>query len=103
MEKRKPHYDLATIQADVVRLGVSAFTKSAMDGGRVLGLSSTVMLQVVSELRRSDFFKSMTTYANHAIWQDVYCPTLWGDVELYVKVTCRPQGPPVISFKRRTE
>jgi hypothetical protein len=32
MEKLKPHYDLARIQADVARLGVAAFTKSALDG-----------------------------------------------------------------------
>lgn len=103
MEKQRPHYDLPTIQADVARLGVSAFTKSAMDGGRALGLNTTDMLQVVSELRRSDFFKSMTTYANHAVWQDVYYPRLSVGVELYVKVTQRPEGPPVISFKRRSE
>ncbi|AVX11483.1 type II toxin-antitoxin system MqsR family toxin [Pseudomonas aeruginosa] len=103
MEKKKPHYDLATIQADVARLGASAFTKSAMDGGRALGLSTTAMLQVISQLSRKDFYKSMTTHADHTIWQDVYYPASPSGVELYVKVTYRLQGPPVISFKRRTE
>ena len=33
VEKRKPHYDLTLIQADVARLGLAAFTKTALDGG----------------------------------------------------------------------
>ena len=103
MEKKKPHYDLATIQADVARLGASAFTKTAMDGGRALGLSTTAMLQVISKLSRKDFYKSMTTHADHKIWQDVYYPTLPSGVELYVKGTYPLQKPPLISFKRRTE
>jgi hypothetical protein len=37
MEKRTPHYDLARIQAEVMKLGVAAFTKAALDGGRTIG------------------------------------------------------------------
>ncbi|MGY4531802.1 motility quorum-sensing regulator/GCU-specific mRNA interferase toxin [Pseudomonas sp. TE3786] len=103
MEKSKPHYSLVTIQADVSRLGVAAFTKTALDGGRAMGLSSAAMLDVIGALRRSDFYKSMTTHADHTIWHDVYFPTLPDGVVLYVKVTYRLQGPPVISFKRRTQ
>jgi motility quorum-sensing regulator/GCU-specific mRNA interferase toxin len=40
MEKRVAHYDLALAQADVARLGVAAFTKAALDGGRAMGLMS---------------------------------------------------------------
>lgn len=37
-------------------------------------------------LKPSDFYKSMTTYADHTIWQDVYRPsTKAGDV--YLKLT----------------
>jgi hypothetical protein len=31
-------YDLAHVQADVARLGAAAFTKTALDGGRTMGL-----------------------------------------------------------------
>lgn len=103
MEKGKPHYDLTTLQLDVLKLGAAAFTKTALDGGRDLGLSSAEMVEVVNALRRSDFYKSMTTHADHTVWQDVYYPTLADGVVLYVKVTYRVQGPPVISFKRRTQ
>ncbi|WP_337058287.1 type II toxin-antitoxin system MqsR family toxin [Pseudomonas sp. USHLN015] len=102
MEKRKPHYDLEVVKVDVARLGVAAFTRSALDGGRALGLTSAEMLAIVQGLSRRVFYKSMTTYADSRLWQDVYHPTTDCGIELYVKVTCRPEGPPVISFKERT-
>ena len=44
------------------------------------------MLAVVLALKPADFYKSMTTYADHTIWQDVYRPkTPTGDV--YLKLT----------------
>ena len=44
MEKRTPHYDLAAVKVEVARLRASAFTKTALDGGRALGLTSGEML-----------------------------------------------------------
>jgi len=44
------------------------------------------MLALVLALKPADFYKSMTTYADHTIWQDAYCPkTPAGDV--YLKLT----------------
>jgi motility quorum-sensing regulator/GCU-specific mRNA interferase toxin len=44
------------------------------------------MVAVVLELKSADFYKGMTTYADHTIWQDVYRPkTSAGDV--YLKLT----------------
>lgn len=44
------------------------------------------MLTVVTELTAVDFYKSMTTHADHTVWQDVYRPSTWaGDV--YLKLT----------------
>jgi motility quorum-sensing regulator/GCU-specific mRNA interferase toxin len=44
------------------------------------------MVAVVASLTMKDFYKSMTTYADHTIWQDVYRPkTSAGDV--YLKLT----------------
>jgi motility quorum-sensing regulator / GCU-specific mRNA interferase toxin len=100
VEKRSPHYDLARIQADVRRLGVTAFTKTALDGGRAMGLTSAEMLAVVASLGRSDFFKSMTTYADHRVWQDVYHSATSVRKEAYIKLTLR-DGAPVIQFKER--
>ena len=100
MEKRTPHYDLARIQGDVARLGAAAFTKTALDGGRRMGLTSAEMLAVIAHLSRRDFYKSMTTYADHQIWQDVYVVTTPAKKDAYIKVTLRDNAP-VIQFKER--
>lgn len=100
VEKRTPHHDLARVQADVARLGAAAFTKTALDGGRGMGLTSGEMLAVIAALSRRTFYKSMTTYADHRVWQDVYhAPTPAGKVA-YIKITLRDRTP-VIQFKEK--
>jgi motility quorum-sensing regulator/GCU-specific mRNA interferase toxin len=98
MEKCTPHYDLAHIQVEVVRLGAAAFTKSALDGGRSMGLTSADMLAVIASLARREFYKSMTTYADHRVWQDVYHAATPARKDAYIKITLRGLAP-VIQFK----
>ena len=63
-------------------------------------MNDTDVVAVVQGLTISDFDKSMTSYADHRIWQDVYRPVVGGD-ELYVKFTLDAQGAYVlISFKK---
>ncbi|MBV4475856.1 type II toxin-antitoxin system MqsR family toxin [Pseudomonas sp. B2M1-30] len=101
MEKNTPHYNLAVIKEDVRRLGREAFTRTARNTGRDLGLSLNEMQQVVFELNSRMLYKSMTTYSDHRVWQDVY-HTTWNDLEIYIKVTyCTGSEPPVISFKEK--
>lgn len=100
MEKRTPHYDLAHIQADVVRLGAAAFTKTAMDGGRTMGLTTAEMLMVIASLSRRQFYKSMTSYADHRVWQDVYHAATPVRRDAYIKITLRSTTP-VIQFKEK--
>lgn len=100
MEKRRPHYDLAQIQAAVARLGAAAFTRTALDGGRAMGLTTAEMLDVIAAITNRLFFKSMTTHVNHRVWQDVYhAPTPVRRVA-YIKITLR-DGAPVIQFKEK--
>ncbi len=100
MEKRTPHYHLARIQADVARLGAAAFTKTALDGGRTMGLTTAEMLAVIASLTRRDFHKSMTTYADHRVWQDVYHAATPIRRDAYIKITLRGTAP-VIQFKEK--
>ena len=100
MEKAKPHHDLAHVQADVANLGAAAFTKSALDGGRTMGLTTAEMLTVIASLSRHEFYKSMTTYADHRIWQDVYHAITPNRKEAYIKITLRGTTP-VIQFKEK--
>ena len=85
MEKRTPHCKLpiikALIEAEKVRM-----TASAIVGAQALGFDREDMVEVILALSPTDFFKSMTTYADHTIWQDVYrSSTPLGDV--YLKLT----------------
>ncbi|WP_277760683.1 type II toxin-antitoxin system MqsR family toxin [Pseudomonas sp. A34-9] len=100
MEKNTPHYDLAVIKAEVRRLGRQAFTKTAEKTGLDLGFDFTEMQEIVFELQNRMLYKSMTTYDDHRVWQDVYHINSQG-LEIYIKVTYRTGGPPVISFKEK--
>lgn len=59
---------------------------SALRGAAALGLDFNAMIAVVATLRPQDFHKSMTTHADHRIWQDVYRPTT-SVGQVYVKPT----------------
>jgi len=101
MEKNTPHYDLVVIKEDVMRLGTRAFTRTAQGNGFALGLDLIGMQEVILKLQRNMLYKSMTTYDDHRVWQDVYHINSH-DLEIYIKVSYRPGGrPPVISFKEK--
>lgn len=98
MEKKTPHYKLAQAQA-LVTQGAYRATMSARTGAAALGLGLDEMLAVVLALTRADFDKSMTTHADHTVWQDVYKPsTVVGPV--YLKLTVIDDVL-IVSFKER--
>ena len=85
MEKRTPHCKLVIVKA-LVSAGKYRTTQTARAGAIELGFDLDDMLAVVKSLTSADFYKSMTTHADHSIWQDVYRPnTRAGDV--YLKLT----------------
>lgn len=85
MEKRTPHCRLAEVK-DLVEAGKVRTTHAARAGANELGLALSDMLEVVMALTTADFYKSMTTHADHTVWQDIYRPsTQAGDV--YLKLT----------------
>ncbi|MDP2123757.1 MAG: type II toxin-antitoxin system MqsR family toxin [Parvibaculum sp.] len=85
MEKRKPHHDLVLVRA-LISAGKVRTTQAARAGATALGLDYRSMLAVVETLTLRDFHKSMTTHADHRVWQDVYRPkTHAGDI--YLKLT----------------
>jgi len=45
------------------------------------------MCAVVLVLTPADFYKSMTTHADHTVWQDVYQAKTADGVEVYIKLT----------------
>lgn len=101
MEKKKPHYLLPEVRRVVETRGVNAFTATALTGAAALGLSGEQAVDVVLGLKQKDFYKSMTTYADHTIWQDVYHTSLKSGLMAYIKVTLRENGTVVIQFKEK--
>ena len=96
MEKPVPHCKLALVKS-LVKVGKVRTTQTARAGATTLGLEFSDMLDVVMALAPADFYKSMTTHADHTVWQDVYRPrTLAGDV--YLKLTVM-DGLLIVSFK----
>jgi motility quorum-sensing regulator / GCU-specific mRNA interferase toxin len=85
MEKSKPHCALQTVKA-LIEAGKVRSTMSALAGANAMGFDFAEMLDIIKALTLKDFYKSMTTHADHRIWQDVYHPsTPAGDV--YMKLT----------------
>lgn len=85
MEKRTPHCKLSAVKA-LIEVGKVNSTMSALTGGAALGFDFAGIVGVVMALTPADFYKSMTTHADHKVWQDVYRPhTAAGEV--YLKLT----------------
>ncbi len=98
MEKSTAHYKLVQVQALIAAKRIR-FTTSASQGYRGMGLSRREAVELVQRLGPTDFYKSMTTYSDHGIWQDVYHPcTPYGS--LYLKLTVVSEVL-VVSFKER--
>lgn len=55
------------------------------------------MLETVLSLSSQDFYKSMTTYKDHRVWQDVYHATANAD-DVYLKLTIL-EDVLIVSFK----
>ena len=98
MEKGAPHCRLPAVKA-LIEAGQVRATASAFLGARELGINDLAgMCAVVLTLTAADFYKSMTTHADHRIWQDVYrAKTASGD-RVYLKLSVMDDVL-IVSFK----
>lgn len=87
MEKGVPHCKLSIVKA-LVEAGQVRATASAYSGARELGINDLAgMCDVVLALTPANFYKSMTTHADHRVWQDVYRAITASGDEVYLKLT----------------
>jgi len=85
-EKRKPTYDLEAIKSAFSTVEGLNATGSAIRGAAALGFGRREIVSAIQSVDRKHFSKSMTSYADHRVWQDVYyVPSEQGT--LYVKFT----------------
>jgi motility quorum-sensing regulator/GCU-specific mRNA interferase toxin len=87
MEKHTAHCKLHIVKA-LIEAGRVTATATATASARAVGINTLQgMCDVVLSLTITNFYKSMTTHADHRIWQDVYHGESSEGVALYVKLT----------------
>ncbi len=87
MEKSVPHCKLTVVKA-LIGLGKVNATASAFEEALELGIGNLDgMCAVVMSLTPDNFYKSMTTHADHKIWQDVYHAKTTTSADVYLKLT----------------
>jgi motility quorum-sensing regulator / GCU-specific mRNA interferase toxin len=99
MEKSTPHCKLTRVK-ELIAAGQYRATNSALSSANAFDFDLLKMVEVVCALTNTDFFKSMTTYADHTVWQDVYKPTAGDGVKLYIKLTV-VEDVLIVSFKEQ--
>ena len=85
MEKNKPHCPLQRGK-ELISEGRFNMTKTATASAAALDFTEEAVMQELLALNRGEFYKSMTTYNNHKVWQDVYRHASAVGM-LYVKLT----------------
>ncbi len=81
MEKHNPSYSLEEFKNSNFEI-----TKTAQRTALELEFDEEDIRRIVSTMQPKHFYKSMTSYANHKIWQDVYHVPC-GNLILYIKFT----------------
>ncbi|HIB69156.1 MAG TPA: type II toxin-antitoxin system MqsR family toxin [Phycisphaerales bacterium] len=85
-EKRKPTHCLDSFKEEFSDENNLNFTRTALLSAFELGFSRFEIVEVIQTMEKEHFYKSMTSHANHKIWQDVYhVPSEQG--VLYIKFT----------------
>jgi len=100
MEKRVRTDDLEDIKIIFSSKEKLRVTSTALRDARAMGFSQQDMVDAIQQLKRTDFVKSMTTHANHRVWQDVY-NTEFNGYLLYIKFQVDEMGHFIISFKEK--
>jgi motility quorum-sensing regulator / GCU-specific mRNA interferase toxin len=86
-EKLKPTYDLVTFKQAFSSVDRLAVTSVALQGAVALGLDRQGIVDAIQTMEGRHFYKSMTSYADSKVWQDVYHVPLPSLVVAYVKFT----------------
>lgn len=77
----RPTYDLEKFKSSEFSI-----TSTALKGAAALGLDTKGIKSVIKTMQPKHFYKSMTSLANHKVWQDVY-HVPYNNTTLYIKFT----------------
>jgi motility quorum-sensing regulator/GCU-specific mRNA interferase toxin len=93
MEKQKPHYELKKFKKLFSDSKTRLITKTAQQGAATMGyMDEADILSVIKRLGPDYFYKSMTSYQNPKLWQDVYRYQDDEDRSLYIKLQISIDG-----------
>ena len=97
MDKYTPTYNLEKFKRSNFSITTTALMSAAEIGFDIDGIC-----EVVSTMKRSQFYKSMTSKYNHKLWQDVY-HVPFGKYLLYIKFTTEQEISEfrLLSFKEK--
>ena len=102
-EKKTPTHDLEAIKTKFSTVGALNLTGTALRTATELGLSRQDIVDTIQKIERKNFFKSMTSYADSKVWQDVYYVP-HEEISLYVKFTLDVVTEfKLLSFKENTK
>lgn len=93
-------YNLKAIKLAFSSIKNLRVTATALKNAREMGFSLQDMIDAIQQLTHKDFVKSMTTYNDHRIWQDVY-NTEFNGFSIYIKFQLDDLGYFIISFKEK--
>jgi motility quorum-sensing regulator/GCU-specific mRNA interferase toxin len=85
-EKKKPTDALEAFKAAFAGPDQRRATGMAIKGAAALGVGRAEIVDMIQTMQRPHFYKSMNSFGDHRLWQDVYhVPSAAG--LLYVKFT----------------
>ncbi len=100
MDKPRPTYNLEDIKEAFSSESLLRITRTARKSVREMGLRESDVISAIQQLESSNFYKSMTSYQDHRVWQDVYHAE-YEELILYLKFTIDFEGFFVLSFKEK--
>ena len=102
-EKSKPAYDLHSVKREFSTVGKLKATGTAVRGALSLDFGREEMVAAIQSIEGGHFVKSMTSYRDHTVWQDVYHVPFEAGV-LYIKFSKDDAtGYKLLSFKDRDD
>jgi len=102
-EKRKPHYVLSDFKVLFRNENTRVITQIAHKGAVSEGyMTIEDIVGVIDRLCSEHFFKSMTTYQSHKIWQDVY-KFVDEEKKLYIKLQFSVDGDKAVLIQMKKD
>jgi len=102
-EKHKPHYVLSDFKVLFRNENTRVITQIAHKGAVAEGYMTIEDIEgVIDRLCSEHFFKSMTTYQSHKIWQDVY-KFVDEEKKLYIKLQFSVDGDKAVLIQMKKD